>query len=113
MLTPPPPPPTHTHTFQPFIVIAVETLLFFAGYKVFGLQFYGECWSGHQADTTYDKHGPSVNCWEGVGTTLSNFVYVNRDLTPKNKTNQGNIIHLVRSVIFISVKWTDQSHVLF
>jgi len=44
-------------------------------YLWFGVQFYGECWAGANAETTYDKHGPSTDCWEGVGRGLANAVY--------------------------------------
>lgn len=44
------------------------------GYKYFGLQFYGECWSG---GIVYDKYGvsPPDSCWKGVGKKWANFVY--------------------------------------
>ncbi|KAK2574277.1 hypothetical protein P5673_000422 [Acropora cervicornis] len=44
------------------------------GYKYFGLQFYGECWSG---GIVYDKYGvsPPESCWKGVGKQWANFVY--------------------------------------
>ena len=45
------------------------------GLAIFGIQFYGECWSGVDAWKTYDKYGPSKNCWSGVGREGSNFVY--------------------------------------
>jgi len=32
------------------------------GFKVFGLQNYGECWSGAGANKTYKRDGPSHNC---------------------------------------------------
>ena len=32
------------------------------GFKVFGLQNYGECWSAAAADKTYKRDGPSSNC---------------------------------------------------
>ena len=46
-----------------------------AGYLYFGLQFYGECWSGPRAHSTYDKDGESKNCVLGVGKERANFVY--------------------------------------
>ena len=46
-----------------------------SGYKYFGVQFYGECWSGVTANETYDQYGEATNCWEGVGEEWSNFVY--------------------------------------
>ncbi|XP_028412299.1 uncharacterized protein LOC114535118 [Dendronephthya gigantea] len=32
------------------------------GYSVFGLQFYGECWSGPRAQCTYERYGQSKSC---------------------------------------------------
>lgn len=50
--------------------------------KVFGLQFYGECFSGTNGLKTYDKYGAlpygkdkTEHCWEGVGSAGINFVY--------------------------------------
>ena len=45
------------------------------GLAIFGIQFYGECWSGVDAWKTYDKYGPSKNCRSGVGREGSYFVY--------------------------------------
>lgn len=44
-------------------------------FKVFGIQFYGECWSGSDGEKTYGEYGSSQNCWKGVGGTRTNFVY--------------------------------------
>ncbi|PFX27881.1 Pancreatic secretory granule membrane major glycoprotein GP2 [Stylophora pistillata] len=46
-----------------------------AGYVYFGLQFYGECWSGPLAHLTYDEDGESTRCENGVGKRRANFVY--------------------------------------
>jgi len=47
------------------------------GYKYYGVQFYGECYSAPDSDaeTDYNKYGDASNCWEGLGGDLSNFVY--------------------------------------
>ncbi|XP_031551832.1 SCO-spondin-like isoform X1 [Actinia tenebrosa] len=45
------------------------------GWKVFGIQFYGECWSGPSALDTYAKYGNSSACWDGVGQEGANYVY--------------------------------------
>lgn len=45
------------------------------GYQYFGLQFYGECWSGPEANSTYDRDGTSKRCSRGVGERRANFVY--------------------------------------
>lgn len=45
-------------------------------YDVFGVQFYGECWSGDEGYKTYDKDGFNLQgCWEGVGKSNNNYVY--------------------------------------
>ncbi|CAB3990863.1 Hypothetical predicted protein, partial [Paramuricea clavata] len=46
-----------------------------SGFQYFGVQFYGECWSGAMANETYDKYGETTTCWEGVGKDWTNFVY--------------------------------------
>ncbi|XP_032240694.2 uncharacterized protein LOC116619731 isoform X2 [Nematostella vectensis] len=38
------------------------------GYKKIGLQFYGECWSGPNADQDFDRLGPSINCTQNPKT---------------------------------------------
>lgn len=45
------------------------------GFRYFGVQFYGECWSGMNAQSTYDKQGTSTRCIYGVGRRKANFVY--------------------------------------
>lgn len=31
-------------------------------YEYFGIEYYGECWSGMNPNYTYDAHGESDNC---------------------------------------------------
>ncbi|CAH3138304.1 unnamed protein product [Pocillopora meandrina] len=45
------------------------------GFRFFGIQFYGECWSGENAELTYNKQGTSKNCFRGLGERKANFVY--------------------------------------
>ncbi|KAK3720309.1 hypothetical protein QZH41_020390 [Actinostola sp. cb2023] len=57
------------------------------GYNIFGLQFYGECWSGPKGNSTYSRNGPSDQCVTHdlahctpdeencVGRDYTNFVY--------------------------------------
>lgn len=45
------------------------------GFRYFGIQFYGECWSGENAELTYNKQGTSKNCFRGLGERNANFVY--------------------------------------
>ena len=42
----------------------------------FGVQFWGECWSGPAAHVTYDNFGQASNCYKNmVGLHFSNYVY--------------------------------------
>lgn len=34
-----------------------------AGYKFFGIQFWGECWAGENPDVAYDSDGQSDYCF--------------------------------------------------
>lgn len=43
--------------------------------KYFGIQFYGECYSGVEGEKTYNRYGPSSNCVFGLGKDYANFVY--------------------------------------
>lgn len=48
---------------------------FIQGYTMFGVQFYGECWSG-ESTQGYNKHGKSPDgCIHGVGKQNVNFIY--------------------------------------
>lgn len=42
---------------------------------MFGMQYYGECWSGKDAESNYEKHGKSGNCVNGVGKSSTNYIY--------------------------------------
>ena len=44
-------------------------------YRVFSLQYFGECWSGAEAERTYAEYGSSKNCYKGVGGKKTNYVY--------------------------------------
>lgn len=44
-------------------------------YMYFGIQFYGECWSGITAPLTYDRYGQSQRCTSEVGRARANLVY--------------------------------------
>lgn len=34
-----------------------------AGYTYFGIQFWGECWTGENPDVAYDSDGVSDSCF--------------------------------------------------
>lgn len=44
-------------------------------WKVFGIQYYGECWSGENSDVTFNRAGESNSCLYDVGELNANFVY--------------------------------------
>ncbi|EDO47787.1 predicted protein [Nematostella vectensis] len=49
------------------------------GFKVFGVQNGGECWSGSNAHLTYNKYGPKTSgCQDGLGGGWGNDVYIIR-----------------------------------
>lgn len=61
------------------------------GYSFFGIQFYGECWSGSASQSTYAKHGLSKRCTTAapyVGKDHANFVYM---LTEENECKSYKI----------------------
>lgn len=65
--------------------------------RYFGLQHYGECWSGKNADITYARDGSSDACVNGVGKKGANFVY-----KFLNTIDQSKYIILI-IIIFITV----------
>ena len=46
------------------------------GYKAFGIQYGGECWSGPNAHSTYAKYGSSPKCKNHKGGTWANDVFL-------------------------------------
>ncbi|KXJ26105.1 hypothetical protein AC249_AIPGENE15800 [Exaiptasia diaphana] len=71
------------------------------GYSHFSLQFYGECWSGKNAEATFSDDGPSKECVDGgfkpcdqrpnvpcAGEGRTNFVYIATE-KPALPTTQG------------------------
>merc|ERR1711951_349315 len=45
-------------------------------FKAFGIQNGHEGWSGVRAEKTYNKHGKSSKCMNGMGGGWSNDVYI-------------------------------------
>ena len=45
------------------------------GFNTFGIQYLGECWSGPNANVTYNEDGKSSVCQYKLGGINSNFVY--------------------------------------
>ena len=44
-------------------------------YKYFGMQEFGQCWSGPSAESSFAKDGKSLQCSNGVGKIGAIFVY--------------------------------------
>ncbi|CAB4031205.1 Hypothetical predicted protein [Paramuricea clavata] len=74
------------------------------GFSHFGLQFYGECWSGPTAGITYLKYGESAQCAneyfgacedpdEGacIGRANANFVY-QLSVTPASGSGDSSVL---------------------
>ena len=76
-----------------------------AGFTWFALHFYGECWSGKDAGKTYNLHGRSVECWEGVGKEKANFVY---RLKAWNLVRALSFLFSFRCFIFLWIRKTVQ-----
>lgn len=63
------------------------------GYLFFGIQFFGECWSGLRSHQTFAKYGPSSRCTKTaplIGMQRSNYVYM---LTKENECNRYKIFN--------------------
>ena len=66
---------------------------------MFGLQYFGECWSGKDALLNYDKYGRSDNCINGVGKASTNYVY-----RIKGKLHETVFMRLYRLTV-INFSW--------
>ena len=71
------------------------------GYQYFGIQNYGECWSGKDASKTYDKLGKAKegDCWSGVGSGWRNFVY----RLIWSESYSGTFI----MILYLDYQWSD------
>lgn len=65
--------------------ILLYLIVFMHRLEYFGVQFYGECWSGPGAGETFARDGPSEACYEGVGKKKTNAVYRIEDLPGKQE----------------------------
>ncbi|XP_031549673.1 uncharacterized protein LOC116287170 isoform X2 [Actinia tenebrosa] len=50
---------------------------------MFGVQYYGECWSDGSAEERYNMYGVSTNCEHGLGKDWANMVYRYKVVTAK------------------------------
>lgn len=45
------------------------------GWKLFSIQFWGECWGDQSTNGDYERAGTSDQCYSGLGRAGTNFVY--------------------------------------
>ena len=93
------------------------------GWKVFGLQFYGECWSGENGETAFNKYGeadpkkciqelvePFPPCdkskdMECVGTQSTNYIYRLKDCEWILSSKENIlVVNIWKSYIWTAVK---------
>ena len=67
-----------------------------ASSKMFGVQFYGECWSGADAESNYDKHGKSETCINSHNQTVEQFDATSSDVFTGQK-NTNFVYRLIRT----------------
>ena len=66
--------------------------------EYFGVQFYGECWSGPDAGETFARDGNSEDCYEGVGKRKTNAVYRIEDLPGKQDLLENISLQKVKCI---------------
>jgi hypothetical protein len=97
------------------------------GYKVFGLQFYGECWGGPNGEMLFSKDGPTDTCIqqltkpyacvkhdpfsECVGGENTNYIYRLTDNSKCTLANVSLVVVVVIAVIIVVV--ASLSFILF
>ncbi|XP_022795168.1 coadhesin-like [Stylophora pistillata] len=57
------------------------------GYTVFGLQFYGECWSGLSAELNFNRDGQSDDCIMNLYDPVDCYQNSSQECVGKQKTN--------------------------
>ncbi|XP_048588340.1 uncharacterized protein LOC5512415 isoform X2 [Nematostella vectensis] len=84
-------------------------------YFFFGVQDYGECWSGPEAGDTYDTYGASANCVDTTrgacvdasnttccGKENANYVYEIITEEPKPPTNTARITRTPPQIVYVT-----------
>merc|ERR1719450_1818193 len=77
----------HWTTYSPQMICRCADAAQKRGDNYFAIQFYGECWSGNDTDTHYNRNGVSTHCvneefkscqcnsYNCVGKAYTNYVY--------------------------------------
>jgi len=73
--------------YLPSFICRCASLAKKRGYGYFGIQFYGECWSGRYSHRLYHKHGSSNNC-------KKNWVY-NSQCDVKTGADNANYVYKI------------------
>jgi len=63
------------HDLKSSVIDKCAKAVYKKGYKYFGIQYYGECWSGPDDKVDFKKHGKSGGCPDGIGHENENMVY--------------------------------------
>ena len=86
------------------------------GYRVFGLQFYGECWSGPLGEFNYSRDGASDNCImnlhdptacvrdepkECVGGGFANYIYMVTESKEITIDTESHLLVIISIKIFL------------
>ncbi|KAK3728149.1 hypothetical protein QZH41_019468 [Actinostola sp. cb2023] len=92
------------------------------GHNTFGLQYYGECWTGSKADFTYNKDGLSNQCIDKcyepcqpyekycAGKQFTNYVYRLADAACEMKTTPLGCYKEVKSARALGTLLADEGN---
>ena len=81
------------HYGKPSKTLAIKFILLsktISGQQHFGIQYWGECWGGEDADETYNMYGSDpLGCYDNlVGMEWHNMVYKFESKYKKNPENR-------------------------
>ena len=88
--------PNMTHVIQ-----ACAEEAFKKGYKIVGIQFYGECWSSKNANYMFRKK--SKNCFNGVGMQNANYVYLLDGKTLRVSQSTLRLVYCYKTICCLMV----------
>ncbi|EDO45202.1 predicted protein [Nematostella vectensis] len=60
-----------------------------AEYSVFAIEFYGECWSGPEAEARYNMYEKSEDCYQGTGSQNTLYAYKFNKVMRRNRQEKG------------------------
>jgi len=95
----------HWLTYSPAMVCRCQAAAKKAGHNYFAIQFWGECWTGTDADVHFARNGVSTNCRDEyfkpctcnsyicVGMAYTNYVYKFKSDVPCPVDDADNSFH--------------------